>query len=847
MLRKESSGREETQSVWSSFSGPFSLGVGQCCATQGCCAEASVEEYAPTEWNFAFATNLPPEEDTTLEPPLPKAAAVKAVSSRPAEIETAEPEQGGSQGWSEQQKPGGPESAGSAALGMSFADQCLDVGWLNFTLGVVWPQARQFIIRKGTEKMLDAVHTAASDLPEFTIDDVSLLFDPGSVPPRITSLRPSSRNLSGIPAMQVDADVVWTSGPEFCIKPKLKGHGPAGVPIDISSISVVGVEVRGTASCMFAPLMSFEPLFGNLQLFCIDLPSLQIEIANDMKLFDFLRRQIVNMLKKTIVQVIQDNFVLPNRALMRTRPDVPLETLLEVKSPLPIGVLEIEVVEAKDLLASDTHVTGKPSSDPFVEIRIGNGMIRTSTVMRNTSPKWTDGPDYLLVYDMTQMVRIDIFDDDVWTEDDSLGFVPGFNVYWLCKELEKDPDGVWLQVTHPDEVNNPRESAGHVKLRGRYLGIGQLDEQLDLATPEGSRPMLVTVKLLGMEGSKASILTGAKAMVEWFPTGRGRKGSLSRLDVDVATPRSQTKSKAGRLWNATAGILSKTAGLAGRTAEKIKSVTGLGYGQRVEGIVKSKTSGSAFAWQVDIAQSMNAPTMKMEPTLVRVIEHLHHREGWGVERIGDMVGLDKDAVATAAAMRGNFGVVWHEAFHFLCPPNNSPLNGTVRITVKMPQRFKKMADSFGGLLNSSGVVGSVQLNLNHEPVNPDTTVQRRVRARIRRNVTGGRHRPEDDMKMSSRSSSQRHPTVASAAGYRSMRPQVAAAAAVAAGIPHESLRGDAQCEAIGDPVEGVLLEFLVEIRSLTEAEVSQFLQDGQIPGRRASLVDKYWRANSYGL
>eukprot|EP00971_Amphidinium_carterae_P059317 1172930-Amphidinium_carterae.1 len=90
-----------------------------------------------------------------------------------------------------------------------------------------------------------------------------------------------------------------------------------------------------------------------------------------------MRKQIENMLKKTVVQVLTDNFVLPNRAIMRTRPDVPLETLLEVKSPLPLGVLEVQVLEAESLIASDTNLTGKPTSDPFVEIRIGNGVFRT--------------------------------------------------------------------------------------------------------------------------------------------------------------------------------------------------------------------------------------------------------------------------------------------------------------------------------------------------------------------------------------------------------------------------------------------------------------------------------------
>eukprot|EP00971_Amphidinium_carterae_P172624 3421831-Amphidinium_carterae.1 len=44
--------------------------------------------------------------------------------------------------------------------------------WLNFTIGIFWPQARALIIRKGTEKILDAVNVAAQDIPEISIDDM---------------------------------------------------------------------------------------------------------------------------------------------------------------------------------------------------------------------------------------------------------------------------------------------------------------------------------------------------------------------------------------------------------------------------------------------------------------------------------------------------------------------------------------------------------------------------------------------------------------------------------------------------------------------------------------------------
>jgi len=338
----------------------------------------------------------------------------------------------------------------------------------------------------------------------------------------------------------------------------------------------------------------------------------------------------------------------------------------------------------------------------------------------------------------------------------------------------------------------------------------------DLLVDNPDKPLVVTVKLLGLEGSKASILSGAKAMVEWIPEGSAGNGTKQQADTAESL---ESDSRAGRLWEMTTKFLSKGIGLAGQTAEmaaeKVKSVTGLGYGSRQEGTARSKSSGSAFLWQVDIAQSHQATAMKMEPTLARVIGHLHHREGWDVDRIGGVVGLDQEAVSTAAAMRGNFGVVWHEAFHFLCPPHKSPLGGSVRITVRTPFRLQQHADSYGGLMDSSGLVGSLVLNLHHTPVPPDCTVQRRVRAHVRR---AGANPPREG----------------DADQVPSFMP-----------TSHDKLQGDFQCETEhGDPVDGVLVEFLVEIRELSHSPATTEIPPDTPP---EATKRRYWRNNSLGL
>eukprot|EP00971_Amphidinium_carterae_P253211 5027249-Amphidinium_carterae.1 len=53
---------------------------------------------------------------------------------------------------------------------------------------------------------------------------------------------------------------------------------------------------------------------------------------------------------------------------------------------------------------------------------------------------------------------------------------------------------------------------------------------------------------------------------------------------------------------------------------------------------------------------------------------------------------------------------------------------------------------------------------------------------------------------------------------------------------HENLRGDLQCETHGEVVEGVLLEFLVEIRPMADSGVVAYLQNGQVPSQNRGTM-----------
>eukprot|EP00971_Amphidinium_carterae_P159937 3170790-Amphidinium_carterae.1 len=218
---------------------------------------------------------------------------------------------------------------------------------------------------------------------------------------------------------------------------------------------------------------------------------------------------------------MEEAFVLPHRLMVPVRHDLPLETLVSMKSPIPIGLLEVEILEAENLIAADVFfIGGSREGLPFhlnqltamcgqiLRCFIAEGFLivlalgcqkenagagqrllgplrgvhrwprkdadlheeeyaqsevvflnreKASTltvaytpmqvsrrspslalVARESSdvkacpqsaePNLLDGPDYFLVYDLSQVIRLEVFDDDP-VYDDYIGLLPGSKFY----------------------------------------------------------------------------------------------------------------------------------------------------------------------------------------------------------------------------------------------------------------------------------------------------------------------------------------------------------------------------------------------------------------------------------
>lgn len=692
-----------------------------------------------------------------------------------------------------------------------------ELRWMNFLIKAMWPNLRKAIVEKGKQEMIDRALIEFSKHQQFTVTELSIEFDPGKNAPVVSSLYvyKKSHHIDGqedsLDGLQVDFGISWTAAQDFKLAPRLKGklNTFGNKEISLDGLTVAGLGVAGTASVILAPLIDHIPVVGSVQCFFLDQPTVKLKLNGweQYPALKVLRPMIKSVISKMVTRVLAENFVLPARMLYKVRKDLPLETLLAVKSPVPAGLLEVEVVEAEGLMASDVALVGKATSDPFVTIQVGDAEYRSSTVSRSVNPKWSDGPDYMPVYNMNQLVKINIYDDDVLTEDDHIGLVDHVTVYKLCQACEDSQEGfAWFEVLVPS-ADGTNTSGGRLKLRARFLKTDRIDRdgedfvRSSRRCKENGMPQLLTLKLLGLEGERTQHMNEARVRVNYIPNG-GPPPPPPKPPADDNSP-TESKGVVDGTRTGISHILSwRSNAVAPKASKKvvqtsiIAGLSGLGFGKRSTAMSNELQSTKATHWGI---QQSTAKGAALPATVARAIEQLKWREDWPLDKIAALFGLDPSVVETAAKMRANFEVAWHQGLHFLVPPDMDAFDGIFELEVYLPgkrmgkavlvKQEGKLVNVTDGATDSKGKLGQVRLFLSKEPVKPDHIHKRRVRARLRRLVDGD---------------------------------------AVVLLDEHEKLRGDSQCdETIGQVVPGMLIEFMVEVRNVDPSLVKDCLEDGQ--------------------
>lgn len=574
------------------------------------------------------------------------------------------------------------------------------LGWLNYTTTLMWPYIRKAMMKKVRQVLREKVDEQIAKHPDVKIHEFHFDFDPGFTPPKLEGIRVYERVQEEQHSMQVDFDISWASDASFHVLFTVVGHA-RGFPVRAEDVGLSELAIHGTMSCLLSPLLPYEPCVATGQAFFLDSPAIHLTMSG-IKRLGPIGRIITGIMESAINQVLADGFILPHRLVQNVEKNISLETMISMKSPLPEGVLRIEVLEGKNLPGADVNMlTGKRTSDVFVEVKIGFEKVRTSTISNTLDPVWSDPPGHLFVYNVDQIVRIVVEDDDVMGSDDVMGTVLGFNVYLLCKECVGKPEGGWLDVTDPQG-----NAAGQIRIRAAYFEIGELgkhpmpSQQASPSLP----PYLLTVKLLGLDGPENEDLTKAFANVEL-------------IVGDDPSSHDKEKHHANRLMDGleAAGHYAKT---------KAQAMKGIGFGHREDGAPIKRRSGKAIRWGSEKCKiEDDLSSQVITPMTIRVMESLCNEEGWSIKDIAAMFGVLEETVTTCVSMRGNFEVVWAEALHFLQPASN-PMVGKVKVSVQVPVTNRVRG------ADDQGLLGCFEVDLP-----PDTTWGKPWSCRVRKDLS----------------------------------------------------------------------------------------------------------------
>ncbi|KAL5198064.1 hypothetical protein ABZP36_001576 [Zizania latifolia] len=117
-----------------------------------------------------------------------------------------------------------------------------------------------------------------------------------------------------------------------------------------------------------------------------------------------------------------------------------------------LGLLKVRVVRGVNLSICDplTH-----SSDPYVVLRLGTQKVKSSIKYHSINPEWNEELT-LSITNMMLPVKIEVFDKDTFTKDDSMGDAE-FCILDFVEIAKRDmthvPDGTVMKTIHPEKEN----------------------------------------------------------------------------------------------------------------------------------------------------------------------------------------------------------------------------------------------------------------------------------------------------------------------------------------------------------------------------------------------------------
>jgi len=337
-----------------------------------------------------------------------------------------------------------------------------DCAWLNTIILELWPNISAFVaetVRKTVEPKIKAALPSPLS-GSFHFDTVTL----GDVPLQFGSITATPE------------DYVGRSGKVRDINLKLdtiyKGDAHVSLSVAGAQVGIQSIQLEGVLSIVLKELLPHPPFFGGVSVFFANCPSIKMNWTGVTKILCLLKGTI----RDIVLQQISNICVLPKRIAVVM--DTSEERLFRIKCPRPPGCLHVHLKSARNLEGKDWSVFGKATSDGYVKMRVGGQAEKSSVVKGTCDPQWNE-PFSFYVFDKTQTLCMEIYDEDFGSGDDFLGRVelPIHELLGLC-----NGGSAWLALGPQEGEEGTAQGEVEVKANWSPIELDQVKAKAILST-----------------------------------------------------------------------------------------------------------------------------------------------------------------------------------------------------------------------------------------------------------------------------------------------------------------------------------------------------------------------------
>ncbi|CAH1454391.1 unnamed protein product [Lactuca virosa] len=322
------------------------------------------------------------------------------------------------------------------------------LNWLNLIMNKIWPyvdEAASDLIRSSVEPILEQYKPII--LSSLKFSKLTL----GTVAPQFTGVSVEEGDPGEI---TMEMEVQWDGKPNVILD--IVTRVGVALPIQVKNIAFTGLF-----RLIFKPLVDEFPCFGAVLFSLREKKQLDFTlkvIGGDLSALP----GVSDAIEETIKDAIEDSVTWPVRIV------IPIlagdYSDLELK---PCGILEVKLIEAKELTNKD--IIGK--SDPYATLFVRPlraKMKNSKTINNQLNPIWNEHFEFTVEDPNTQHFTIRVFDDEGVQASELIGCaqVP-------IKDLEPGKvKDIWIKLVKDLEIPRDNKKRGQVHLELLYCPFG---------------------------------------------------------------------------------------------------------------------------------------------------------------------------------------------------------------------------------------------------------------------------------------------------------------------------------------------------------------------------------------